>query len=175
MEEYRVTKQRFVHVGVNLGIVTKQIWFTRSIWKAKLQRIHNLILLKKDNPEIIALLKEEGCDENYSEDPTTNLSDHFEMIGAYTKWIEYCAATLHVWNQDNGGHVDHTRLDQRLARIVYQLFTLHTIWTEVEKHLISEATKSVKNVRHTFGTLKTPISFTKIGQNLKAVVNITKT
>ena len=57
-----------------------------------------------------------------------------------------------------------TSLAQRLAKIVYQIFTVHTIWTEVEQHLLNEATKTVKAAPGTMWDSKYPV---KIYDNRK--------
>ena len=244
LEHYRVEKQTFLHVGVNLSIVTKRIWSTRRVWSAKLNRINDLILghlaaidatvaggvddgaaaalaraqasieLKRafkarveareerrkraagvatgagdaddgaagdatgagdaddwaagdytgagdaddgaaGDPDIIALLKAEGCDENFSADPTTKLSDSFEMVQNHAMWIEYCS-NKDIWSNDNGGTQETTQLAQRLARIVYQIFTVHAIWTEVEQQLSNEATTTVNKVPGTSWDSKFP-------------------
>jgi hypothetical protein len=146
METYRIEKRQFVHVGVNLEIVTKQIWFTRDVWFQKLLDIQKVILMHKNNPDITIMLQEEGCDENYSDNPEIPLSDRFDILEDHIKWIEHCTHT-NLWTHNDGGHKDHTALAQRLARIVYQIFSVHTIWTVVEEDLLETADRVANKIQ----------------------------
>ena len=69
----------------------------------------------------------------------------FKLIRSFSEWIEYCS-DKDWWFRDKVGNADGNRFTSRLARIVYQVFDVHTIWTEVEANFLQQAENFVISI-----------------------------
>jgi hypothetical protein len=167
MDTKRIEKHKFLHVGPNIQVVAKRIWFTRDIWHDKLLNLRKIIQEDphKANTEfydpghaqthesyhkpLLEKLQDLEFEANFSDpdpesDPYT-LEEICATIVKYATWIEFCR-TFPWWDASGTGtptHQDANKFAFRLARIVYQLFTVHQIWTVIERHLLNDAKTSV--------------------------------
>jgi hypothetical protein len=149
---FRIETRKFLHVGPNISEVVKRIWYTRRVWVQKLFDMETAKNTQefygKNDTEIIDQFKALGYDEKYSAADNDSFQDVFENILNYIKWIRICILNQ-WWNVDHlrsDHHGDVHKFAGRFARIVYQVFTVDTIWREVEKQFLKEAEELIENI-----------------------------
>ena len=145
-----IDKQTFLHIGPKRSEVQKRIWYTRHVWKQKLGEMKTAILSqeyhRQTDEQLIEILESFGYDPKYSEEEKkVEYSTIFDLIGSFSEWIEYCSVE-EWWFRDKVGNADGNRFTSRLARIVYQVFDVHTIWTEVEANFLQQAENFVISI-----------------------------
>jgi hypothetical protein len=147
-DTYFIDNHTFLHVGPKRSEVQKRIWYTRDVWKQKLKYMADAILSQhfkgETDQQLIDTLQMHGYDVEYSTDIEYDLKTIFDLIRSFSEWIDHCShqTCLKQKVQDADGN----RFTSRLARIVYQVFNVDTIWREVEKQLLTEGESFVESI-----------------------------